>query len=192
MASVLLLLDTINDLLHPDGAFGKSAVAEQVKARGVVLRTASLVARAREAGVHVGYVRIGFSEDYKEAPPWSPIFSPAREERFFRAASWGGQVHDALRPQAGDFEIVKHRVSPFYATTLDLVLRQLGTSDLYIAGVSTNGVIASAVKEAHDRDYRCHVFEDACAAANMANHDAAILISSRYAEILNSETFTFV
>ncbi len=191
MRSAYLVLDMINDLAHEAGAFGKSPVAQQVQSRQVVARTVELIAKARLAKVPVGFVRIGFSPDYKEAPPYSPIFSPAREKGFFNATNWGGQFHDLLQPQEGDFQIIKHRVSPFHATSLHLVLRQLGVSKVYLSGVSTNGVVASAVKDAHDHDYLPHVFEDACAAANMENHDAAMLISSRYAEVLSSRSFEF-
>ncbi len=191
MKPVYLIIDMINDLVHEDGAFGKSPVYTQVQARDVVRRTALSIARARAANVPIGFIRTGFSDDYKEAPPVSPIFSPAREKGFFRAASWGGQFHDLLKPLAGDLQIVKHRVSPFFATPLDLVLRQLGATHVYLSGVSTNGVIVSAVKDAHDLDYRPCVFEDTCAAANAENHRAAMLISERYADVLDSSSFDF-
>ena len=59
MASVYLVLDMINDVVHENGSFGKTAVAEQVKARRVAERTAALVNKARAAKVPVGFIRIG-------------------------------------------------------------------------------------------------------------------------------------
>ncbi len=78
--------------------------------------------------------------------------------------SWGTQVHDDLRPEPGESIVVKHRVSPFYGTNLDLLLRKRSVDTLLLAGVSTDLVVLSAAREAHDRDYRVEVLEDATAA----------------------------
>ena len=115
--SVLLVMDMINDLIHPDGPGGKT-YAPIIAQNGILERTAGLIARARAAGVRVGYVRVGFSPDYVQCPPRSPVFSAARERGIFKLGGWGTAVHEALRPAPDDIDIVKHRVSPFYGTAL--------------------------------------------------------------------------
>lgn len=191
MTSVYIILDMINDLVHEDGFFRTKPLSALVKSRNVVHRTAAMIKKARAAKVPVCFVRVGFSADYKEAPASSPVFDAARDHGYFRATEWGGQIHDLLKPRADEFEILKHRVSPFFSTSLDLVLRQLGATKIFLSGVSTNGVVLSAVKEGHDRDYLAYVFEDTCAAPTVEQQDASTFLIERYATVLNSESFDF-
>lgn len=54
-----------------------------------------------------------------------------------------------------DAVVVKHRISPFYATGLEAVLRAQRVERLVIAGVSSTWAVQAAARDAHDRDYRC-------------------------------------
>lgn len=188
--SIFLVMDMINDLVSETGP-SAAAYPVQMKERGVLENTARAIAAARAAGVAVGYVRIGFSPDYRECPPASPIFSKARTNGLFKLGTAGTAVHPALAPQAGDFDIVKHRVSPFYGTSLEPILRANGIERLILSGVSTNGVVHTGAREAHDRDYECMVLDDCCAGATAAEHEHAIACLGRFARILRSDQFDF-
>jgi nicotinamidase-related amidase len=96
-----------------------------------------------------------------------------------------------VAPQEGDFDIVKHRVSPFYGTSLEPILRAQGVKELFLCGVSTNGVVHSGAREAHDRDYACTVLEDCCAGATADEHDSALRCLARFAAIKNSADVAF-
>lgn len=188
--SVLLVMDMINDLIHPDGP-NATTYAPIIVREGILERTAALIARARAAGVRVGYVRVGFSPDYVQCPPNSPVFSGARSRGIFRLGTWGTEVHPAIAPQEGDLDIVKHRVSPFYGTSLEPTLRALGTRRLLLTGVSTNGVVHTGVREAHDRDYEAVVVEDCCAGATDEEHRNALSCMKRFASIRRAEEIDF-
>ncbi len=190
-ASMYLVLDMINDLVHEDGPNGKAGYGPEVRRRQIIEHTAEALSKARAAGVRVGYVRVGFSPDYRECPPASPIFSRARTAGLFKLGTWGTEVHPALSPRRGDFDIVKHRVSPFYGTTLEPILRANGIRRLYLSGVSTNAVVQAAVREGHDRDYECVVVEDACAALTEEEHRNAISSLARFARITTSAEADF-
>lgn len=188
--SILLVMDMMNDLVHPDGMGAKSYVP-LCQERGVYDNTALAIRRAREAGTMVGYVRVGFSPDYAECPPQSPVFSKARDNKIFTLGSWGTQVFEGFAPQEGDPDIVKHRVSPFYGTKLEPLLRAQGINRLILCGVSTNGVVSAAVREGHDRDYACVVLEDCCAGATQEEHDFALAGLKRYAKIETASELNF-
>lgn len=79
---------------------------------------------------------------------------------------WGTEFAEVVSPVPGDIVLVKHRVSAFYVTNLDLLLRARGIRDLYIAGVSTDLAVEAAARDAHDRDYNVIVLSDCCAAAD--------------------------
>ena len=179
---ILLVMDMMNDLVHPDGANAKTYVARATE-RNLYANTVRAIAAARAAGAPVGYVRVGFSADYRECPPNSPIFSKARENGLFKLGTWGTEVFADFAPQPGDFDIVKHRVSPFYGTSLEPILRAHGIGRLVLCGVSTNGVVQGGAREGHDRDYAITIIEDCCCGATDEEHQFALAGLRRYAEI---------
>jgi nicotinamidase-related amidase len=191
MKSIYLVLDVQNDMVHPDGPAGKGPLGEQARERKVVARTAAAIARARAAGLLVGFVRVGFSPDYKECPPNSPVFSPARQNGIYKLGTWGTEIHADLGVQPGDLQVVKHRVSPFYSTTLEAQLRAQGIGRIYCSGVSTQAVVQATVRDAHDRDYEVIVLEDCCCAHSEAEHKNSIGSIGRFCKIENSETVQF-
>ena len=188
--TLFLVMDMMNDLVAEDG-FNAQTYGVQVKQRNVLANTARAIAAARAAGAGVGYVRVGFSPDYREAPPASPIFSGARANGIFKLGTKGTEVHPALAPQDGDFDIVKHRVSPFYATSLEAILRAHAIERIVMCGVSTNGVVHSGAREAHDRDYEVVILEDCCAGVTPDEHMHAVACLGRYATITTTDQFDF-
>ncbi|MCJ2180206.1 cysteine hydrolase family protein [Novosphingobium album (ex Hu et al. 2023)] len=186
--TLFLVMDMMNDLVAEDG-FNAQTYGVQVKERGVLERTKAAIAAARAAGALIGYVRVGFSADYREAPEASPIFSGARKNGIFQLGTWGTEVHTSIAPQPQDFDIVKHRVSPFYATSLEAVLRANKVERIVMCGVSTNGVVHSGAREAHDRDYEVVILDDCCAGVTPDEHMHAIACMGRYGRIVESTEF---
>lgn len=186
--TLFLVMDVMNDIAAEDG-FNAKTYGVQVKERNLLAKTAKAIAAARAAGALIGYVRVGFSPDYRECPPNSPIFSGARKNGIFKLGTWGTEVHPAIAPQEGDFDIVKHRVSPFYGTTLEPILRANGVERVVLSGISTNGVVHSGAREAHDRDYEVVILEDCCAGVTPDEHMHAIACMGRYGTIVDSAEF---
>jgi nicotinamidase-related amidase len=189
--TLFLVMDMINDLVHADSPVARQRYREQLEAGRVLENTAEALRRARAAGARVGYVRIGFSPDYRECPPNSAVFSGSRKAGIFKLGSWGTQVHPDLAPYPDDFDIVKHRVSPFYGTTLELILRTHRIDRLVLAGISTTGVVTSGVREGHDRDLDITVLKDCCAALAPEQHQAAIEGFGCMARIATAATVEF-
>jgi nicotinamidase-related amidase len=189
--TMLLVCDMINDLVHEDGPNGPKGYGPILKRRDTLGRAEVAIAKARAADVPIGYVRVGFSPDYRECPPTSRIFQGAKKAGTFRLGTWGTEVHPRLAPHPQDFDIIKHRVSPFYATTLEAILGALGVHRLVVFGVSTSGAVLSAAKDGHDRDYEVTVVEDACCALPEAQHLAVIEQMNRLATIVKAETLSF-
>jgi nicotinamidase-related amidase len=189
--SIYLVLDMENDLVHADGPNGKAAYGEQSRARRIVANTRRALDKARAAKVPIGFVRVGFSPDYRECPVNSPIFSNARKNGIFKLGEWGTLVHPDLGQQPGDFDIVKHRVSPFHGTTLDLILRTHGIRRIYCSGISTNAVVQAALREGHDRDYEMVLLEDCCCALSTEEHESSIKSLQRFGKITTSGDVTF-
>jgi nicotinamidase-related amidase len=74
-----------------------------------------------------------------------------------------------------DIVITKHRVSAFYRTPLDLILRNKNINSILIAGAATDLSVSNAVRDAHDRDYQVTILADCCVAANQEDHETTLL-----------------
>ncbi|PRY36922.1 cysteine hydrolase family protein [Umezawaea tangerina] len=180
--SALLVLDMVNELVHPDGHYAH-VCREQVAARGVLDRARAAVDRARLAAVPVVYVVLGYSSHYEDWPSESPLFGPPDPERRFTLGSWGTRVHDLLAPEPGDDVVVKQRVSPFHGTNLELLLRARKVDRLLLAGVATDLVVLMTAMQAHDLGFAVEVLEDATATADEELQAAAVLLLARTAVV---------
>lgn len=189
--SIYLVLDMQNDLVSVHGPNGKSALGEQVQGRNVVQRTSHAIARARAAGVRIGFVRVGFSPDYRECPVKSPVFGGAPGAGLFRLGGWGAEIHEALKPLPEDISVIKHRVSPFFSTSLAAQLSALNVGRIYCSGVSTQAVVQATVRDAHDRDFEVLVLEDCCAAHSAQEHQNSIGSIGRFCTVVRSSDVMF-
>lgn len=189
--TLFLVLDMINDLIHEDGPNGKKGYGPILERRKVIDNTALAISKARAAGVKIGYVRVGFSPDYREVSPASALFTGAKKAGLFKLGTWGTEVHPKLAPKPDDYDIIKHRVSPFYATRLEVILSTHQITKLVLCGVSTTGAVLSAAKDGHDRDYEIVILDDCSAAATDEQHQATLEMVSRFATITTAAEVQF-
>ena len=189
--TMFLVLDMINDLIHEDGPNGKKGYGPILERRKTVENTAIAIAKARAAGVKIAYVRVGFSPDYREVAANSGVFMGAKKAGLFKLGTWGTEVHPKLAPRPDDYDIIKHRVSPFYATTLEAILGANQITKLVLCGVSTTGAVLSAAKDGHDRDYDITILDDCSAAITDEQHKATLEMVARFATISTSAEITF-
>lgn len=179
----LLILDLINELVHPDGKYAGDGYLQQVAERKVLENAAEAISRARAAGIPVIYVVVGFSRGYADLPQGSDLFAEVRPTERLVLGSWATEVHELLRPHEGEPIVEKRRVSPFLGTHLDLMLRNLDVNTLLLTGVTTDLVILSTARDGHDRDYRIEVLQDATATSDQELHEAALKLIARTATI---------
>jgi nicotinamidase-related amidase len=131
----------------------------------LLARAEQAIAWARAHDVQVGYVRVAFTDaDLESFPATSRMGERARQSGDrLRDDSPATQIHERVAPQPGDIIVRKTRVSPFLTTDLDEQLRERGIDTLFLAGISTSGVVLSTVRDGHDRDYALYVLSDASA-----------------------------
>ncbi len=77
-------------------------------------------------------------------------------------ADWA-DIIDELEPQPGDHRITKRRRSAFHDTGLDTLLRDLGVTQVMLAGVSTSSGVESTARSAYDHGYDVVLATDAMA-----------------------------
>jgi len=172
--SALLLLDLQNDFLHPNGAYGRAGQSSpDIAALPAGLKP--LVELSRKKGALIGATLFTLVPGTGGEPMISPHLKKLRPfltRGDFAPGSWGQALIDELQP--ADFSVEKIAYSAFYMTRLEWVLRMQGIKKLYLAGIVTNGGVASTVRDAQVRDFDCTVLEDGCAAFSRDLHRAAI------------------
>ncbi len=188
MKTVVLSIDFINDICHPDGKIASMATA--LRDRPVIARANQVLAWARRRGHQVAHVKVGFDSAYAHCPDTSPLFGAAKAAGALRLGSWGTAFCDDLEVAEDEPVIVKHRVSAFYGTDLETLLRARGATRLILTGVSTELAIQSTAREGHDRDYAVIVVSDACASAEPALHDASLTTLARIAQLRSAAEVT--
>lgn len=184
MRTALVLIDLINDLIHPDGAM--PTCAAEVARRGVLVAANQALEHARARGWPTILVKVAFRAGYPELPAHAPILGRARQLGALRLGQWGTEFHADLGVEPGDPVLVKHRLSPFHGTALATLLRAAGIERLLLGGVSTAWALQAAAREAHDRDFQVVLVEDACAAASPQEHQASIVQLSRLAAVVRA------
>lgn len=153
----------------------------------------ALLARARETielvrgrGGTIGYVRVAFADGEAPGGSMGKLLPPERMA-MFHADAPGTQIHEQIAPQDGDIVVRKVRVGPFGTTDLHEQLQAKGIDTLILAGISTSGVVLSAVRDGHDRDYRLIVLSDLTADRDQEVHDFLVQrIFPRQAEVISS------
>ncbi|WP_108651190.1 isochorismatase family cysteine hydrolase [Dongshaea marina] len=188
MKKALLVIDFINDIVHPDGKI--SSCAAHTREQNAIAHANQALAYAREQGWLTILVKVGFESNYHAQPKDSPIFGKANQFRAVELGSFGTDFYETLDVQATDFIIEKPRVNPFYGTPLEPVLRANKIEHLYLSGVSTTWAIEATTRDAHDRDYKVTIIEDACAAGDHKEHQQSIETMSRIAEIIKADQLT--
>ena len=173
-ATALLLCDLQNDFLHPEGAYGRAGMVNP-DIDAVVPSVHPLLAAVRRAGGLVVSTHFTLVPMHGGQPYISPHLRAARpflRRGDFLAGGWGHGVVDALG--AADIAVEKVNFSAFYQSRLEWVLARAGIKRLLVAGIVTNGGVASTVRDAHVRDIEVTVLEDGCAAFDRRVHEVAI------------------
>lgn len=163
----LLIIDMINcfdfsgaEQLQPAAL----AATRQIQAlRGDMART----------GAPVIYVNDNFGEWHSE-----------RSRLVDRALEGDNPVTALLEPAEDDYFVIKPQFSGFYATNLPVLLPKLGVTRLILTGIATDICVLFTAADAHMRDYKLWIPQDAVAAESEARGRWAleIMASSMGAE----------
>jgi nicotinamidase-related amidase len=176
-------LDYIVDIMHPSGKIARSA--KHAADRQVIRHANTALAHAKANDWLRVLVKVGFKPGYHEAPAFSPMFGKAKDFGALALGGPGTEFHPDLDASLADLVVEKPRINAFYGTLLEPALRAQEVKQLVVAGVSTAWAVQSLVRDAHDRDYRVVVIEDACAAANQEEHESSIALLRGIARVIS-------
>ena len=172
--TALLLCDLQNDFIHPQGAYGRAGQsAASIAALPARLKSLAEAFRAQGGWIASTHFTLvpgkggePFIADHLRA------LRPFLKKGDFAPGSWGHALVDELAP--ADLAVEKLGYDAFWNSRLEWVLRKAGVRRLLVAGIVTNGGVASTVRGAHVREFDVTVLEDGCAAFSEPVHRAAI------------------
>jgi nicotinamidase-related amidase len=183
MKKSLILIDFINEIVHPNGKLAGKGYSDFISRHGTNQTVRDALTFARENRWLVCHVRVGFDPTYLSHPENSPLFGAAKKFGALNQAEWGCEFVDFASPAGSEAIVQKRRVSAFFGTDLESILRANGIVELYFAGCATDLAVQGAVRDAHDRDFVAYVIEDACAAANDEDHNSSLQVLAKIAKV---------
>jgi len=207
--TAVIVVDMQNDFCSKGGLFERAGIDISAVQKAVA-PTRKVVLAAREAGIKVVYLKMGFRADLSDLGDADsvnrvrhlhfgvgrPCTTPhGRQGRFLIRNTWNTDVIKELRPRPEDVVLYKRRFSGFYQTELDDILRRLRIKNLIFTGCTTSVCVDSTIRDAMFRDYRCLLLAD-CAGEPIgselprSNHEASVLtIQTVLGWVSDSERF---
>ncbi|MBB2715952.1 UNVERIFIED_ORG: ureidoacrylate peracid hydrolase [Rhizobium etli] len=194
--TAVLVVDMQNDFGSMGGMFDRAGI-DISGIQGAVAPTARVIAAARNLRMPVVYLKMGYYSDLSDlgtsdAPNRirhlqvfgvgdSMTAPDGSKSRILIRDTWGTNIVDDLRPEAGDVVLYKTRFSGFYETELDSVLNNAGIKQLIVTGCTTSVCVELTIRDAFFRDYQCILLADCTSEpiasdAPRSNHDASITL----------------
>ncbi|MBL8551281.1 MAG: isochorismatase family protein [Hyphomonadaceae bacterium] len=170
-----IVIDMQNDFCAPGGWLAHIGV-DIAPARTPIEPLKRVLPALRERGVPIVWVNWGNRADRLNLSPslhhvYDPSGdgvglgapTPATGAKVLEKGSWGAAIVDDLAPPETDIFIDKYRMSGFWDTPLDSILRNLGVSTLLFAGVNSDQCVLCTLQDANFLGYDCILLDD-CAA----------------------------
>jgi len=165
--TALVIIDMQCDFVLP-GGFGEALGNDVRQLQVTIAPTKTVLEGARNAGMLVIHTREGHRPDLSDCPPSKlvrgkgnvRIGDPGPMGRILVRGEVGHDIVPELYPVAGEVVIDKPGKGAFFATDLELILRDRGIKTLIVCGVTTEVCVNTTVREANDRGYECVVLSD--------------------------------
>ncbi len=189
-STALLLLHWQNDIAAAGNKRSPEMLERLAAARTIEHSRAALKA-SREKGVLVIYVVASHRPGYPELPAKRvPLFKHVVESGTHIRDTWDSQVIDQLKPLDDEIIVYNYFPSSFYATDLDLILRNKGITNLVLSGIATNWAVESTARDAICRGYYVYTLSDCCVSRTDEMHNWSLVnILSVLGTVLDSDAY---
>ena len=163
--TALLLVDVINDMDFE----GSEALVRH--AEPMARRLRDLKQRARAAGLPTIYINDNFGK-------WRSDFRSLVKHCIDDAVP-GREVARLLQPDDDDYFVLKPKNSAFFGTTLDTLLKNLGTTTVILTGIAGDNCVLFSANDAYLRDYKLFIPCDCVVSNTREENDAALRLMSK-------------
>lgn len=173
--TAIVVVDMQNDFCARGGWLDHVGV-DLTPARAPIGPLVTMLAPLRAAGTAVVWLNWGNRPDRANLPPgvlhvYDPDGAsvgigdplPGSGARVLEAGSWAAAIVDELKPDPADVCVDKYRMSGFWDTSLDSILRNLAVTTLLFAGVNADQCVYATLVDAACLGYDCILLDDASA-----------------------------
>ena len=179
-ATAMIVIDMQNDFCHPAGWLAGIGV-DVTPAHTPVGPLCRLLPALRARSVPVLWVNWGNRPDRLNlSPSLHHVYDPlgkgvglgaplaADGSGVLEAGSWGAGIIDGLHAAPEDVHVAKYRMSGFWDTPLDSMLRNLRVDTLLFAGVNLDQCVMATLQDASCLGYDCLLVDDCAATTSPA------------------------
>jgi biuret amidohydrolase len=166
VTTALVMIDFQRDFVEPKG-FGEALGNDVSLVRTAIGPAERVLEACREAGLLVIHTREGHRTDLSDCPAakltrggQTFIGTDGPMGRILVRGELGHDIIPELYPEPGEPIIDKPGKGSFYATDLELILKDKGIKSLVFCGVTTEVCVNTTMREANDRGFECLVLED--------------------------------
>src|SRR5262245_9402678 len=179
--TALVIIDMQRDFVLP-GGFGALLGNNVALLKPAIDPTRRVLEVFRSQHLKVLHTREGHRPDMSDCPPAKKargnlptgIGDKGPMGRVLIRDEYGHGIIEELKPLPSEPVIDKPGKGAFFATDLDLILKNLGIKSLVMTGVTTEVCVQTTTREANDRGYECLVLED-CVASYFPEFQRAAL-----------------
>ena len=173
--AAMLVIDMQNDFCHPDGWLAHIGV-DVTPARTPIEPLNNLLPVLRNAHIPVIWLNWGNRPDLLNISAglrhvYNPTGDriglgdplPSNQAPVLMLGSWAAAVVDELEQNPEDIRVDKYRMSGFWDTSLDSILRNLGKTTLFFSGVNADQCVMCTLQDANFLGYDCILVKDCTA-----------------------------
>jgi nicotinamidase-related amidase len=152
--TAMIVVDMQNDFLT------EGAALQSKQALALVDHLSSMLEFCRQRGIRIIYTAHVHREDGSDMGRYRELIPAIAARTALVDNSPGAEIHAALAPAPGEHVIKKHRYSGFFATDLDLILREWGIDTIVISGTTTENCCQATARDAMFQNYRVAFLSD--------------------------------
>jgi nicotinamidase-related amidase len=152
----LIVIDMINAFVEDDSPLCVGS------AKDTVPTIKKAIDACRERGVKVFFITRGYRADGTdvEIARWKYWVKNNRPLTIGLTGKLSGEFYGSLKPQEGDYVILKKKWSAFFRSELDLILRRLRIDIVVLCGTQTPYCVRATAFEADENDFEVLILSD--------------------------------